>query len=87
MQNSSFCLKGNLQQQKTQTMIAVIAPIGIPAPMAIPTVTIAPGVLMPLAGFGTWQYNSSVSYKAVGEAMKAGYRHIDTAIGYKNQDG
>ena len=53
----------------------------------IPTVTIAPGVEMPLAGLGTWQYNSSVAEAAVLAALGVGYTHIDTALGYKNQDG
>ena len=54
---------------------------------AIPTVTIASGVEMPMAGLGTWQYNSSVAEAAVLLALGMGYTHIDTALGYKNQDG
>ena len=42
---------------------------------------------MPLAGLGTWQYNSSVAKAAVLSALKLGYTHIDTALGYDNQDG
>ena len=57
----------------------------LPAP--IPTITIAPGVEMPLAGFGTWQYNSSVAESSVLTAMGLGCTHIDTALGYGNQDG
>ena len=54
---------------------------------AIPTVPIAPGVNMPLAGIGTWQYNDSVAGAAVTQALKLGYTHVDTALGYKNQVG
>ena len=57
------------------------------APAAVPTITIAPGVEMPLAGLGTWQYNSTVAKAAVLSALKLGYTHIDTALGYDNQDG
>ena len=53
----------------------------------IPTVEIAPGVKMPLAGFGTWQYNSSVAESSVLTALALGCTHIDTALGYNNQDG
>ena len=53
----------------------------------IPTVTIAEGVELPMAGLGTWQYNSSVAESAVLAALRMGYTHIDTALGYKNQDG
>lgn len=42
---------------------------------------------MPLVGLGTWQYNSSVAKSAVTEALKIGFRHIDTALGYDNQVG
>ena len=35
-------------------------------------------------GFGTWKAeNGEVAYQAVLEALKAGYRHIDTAAIYK----
>lgn len=57
------------------------------APLAIPTVEIAPGVHLPMAGLGTWQYNSSVAEAAALTALKMGYVHIDTALGYDNQDG
>ena len=53
----------------------------------IPTVTIAPGVELPMAGLGTWQYNDSVAGAATLAALKMGYTHIDTALGYNNQVG
>jgi len=53
----------------------------------MPSVEIAPGVKMPLAGFGTWQYNSSLAESSVATALSLGCRHIDTAMGYNNQDG
>jgi len=53
----------------------------------IPTVTISPGVELPMAGLGTWQYNSSRAEAAVALALSLGYTHIDTALGYGNQDG
>ena len=42
---------------------------------------------MPMAGLGTWQYNSSVAETATLAALNMGYVHIDTALGYLNQDG
>ena len=65
----------------------------VPAVPTVPTVRIATSangvpIDMPLVGIGTWQYNSSVAKAAVKMAVvDKGYRHIDTAIGYKNQDG
>lgn len=53
----------------------------------IPTKEIAPGVHMPLAGLGTWQYNNSVAEAAVRMALDYGCRSIDTANNYENQVG
>ena len=38
------------------------------------------GASIPAIGFGTWQ-DKDDQEKAVAEALKAGYRHIDTARG------
>jgi diketogulonate reductase-like aldo/keto reductase len=44
------------------------------------------GTEMPLLGFGTWQAkNGETAYNAVRYALKAGYRHIDTAKFYRNE--
>ena len=41
---------------------------------------------MPLLGFGTWQTKGGkTAYDAVSQALKAGYRHIDTAKYYGNE--
>jgi len=50
-----------------------------------PTVTIPPGVEMPLVGLGTWQANGNEAYEAVRHALDVGYRHIDTATMYANE--
>ena len=42
---------------------------------------------MPLVGLGTWLYNDSVAEAAVQLAFSLGYRHVDTALGYGNQEG
>ena len=44
------------------------------------------GSQMPLLGFGTWQAkDGQTAYDAVSNALKAGYRHIDTAKYYGNE--
>lgn len=50
------------------------------------TVTLANGVKMPCVGYGTWQTpDGEIARKSVYEAIKAGYRHIDTAFAYGNE--
>jgi diketogulonate reductase-like aldo/keto reductase len=45
------------------------------------------GVKIPCVGYGTWQAPAGeVAEKAVIEAIKAGYRHIDTANSYENEE-
>ncbi|HQT45323.1 MAG TPA: aldo/keto reductase, partial [Candidatus Micrarchaeota archaeon] len=43
------------------------------------------GVKIPVLGFGTWQLNYQEGKKAVGQALKSGYRLIDTAAYYQNE--
>lgn len=45
------------------------------------------GVKIPCVGFGTWQAEEGdVAYNAVRRALAAGYRHIDTAAIYRNEE-
>ena len=49
--------------------------------------TLNNGVSIPVLGFGTWKAeNGEIAYQSVLEALKAGYRHIDTAAIYKNEE-
>ncbi len=51
------------------------------------TIQLANGVEMPTIGYGTWQVeNSPAGAEAVAEAIKAGYRHIDGAARYENEE-
>ncbi|KAG1466493.1 hypothetical protein G6F56_004677 [Rhizopus delemar] len=43
------------------------------------------GVRIPAFGLGTWQSKSQEVYQAVLTALKAGYKHIDTAAVYRNE--
>ena len=48
--------------------------------------TLANGVAIPKIGFGTWQIpDGTQAYDSVTAALKAGYRHIDTARAYGNE--
>ncbi|MCH3921897.1 aldo/keto reductase [Limosilactobacillus sp.] len=50
------------------------------------TYTLNNGVQIPVIGFGTWQTpDGDVAKAAVKAAIQAGYRHIDTAVAYGNE--
>lgn len=42
---------------------------------------------VPKIAFGTWQISNENVILAVKEALEIGYRHIDTAIHYENEEG
>jgi diketogulonate reductase-like aldo/keto reductase len=44
------------------------------------------GAAMPLIGFGTWQITGESCYDAVRTALDVGYRHLDTAMVYRNEE-
>ena len=49
--------------------------------------TLANGVKMPCVGYGTWQTPSGdVARDSVKAALELGYRHIDTASAYENEE-
>lgn len=53
----------------------------------IQTYTMSNGVKIPKIGFGTWQVPSGdIAYQSVAMALKNGYRHIDTAAAYQNEE-
>ncbi len=51
------------------------------------TFTLANGVQIPCVGFGTWRIPDEEVAEAVCNAVGAGYRHIDTAAAYFNEEG
>lgn len=49
--------------------------------------TLSNGVTIPCIGLGTWQIsNGEDATQAVKKAIELGYRHIDTAAGYGNEE-
>ena len=45
------------------------------------------GVEIPKLGLGTWFINDKDAVQAIKDAVKIGYRHIDTAQAYENENG
>ena len=52
----------------------------------IPSVDLGNGIAMPMVGFGTWQLQGQLAYEATRHALQVGYRHIDTATIYRNEE-
>ncbi len=50
------------------------------------TFTLSNGVKIPKLGYGTWQIKSDIAKRCALEALEVGYRHIDSAIAYGNEE-
>lgn len=55
--------------------------------MSIPTITLNDGHTIPQLGFGVFKVDPAGTERIVSEALEAGYRHIDTAAIYGNEEG
>lgn len=53
----------------------------------VPPIILNNGVEMPQLGFGVWQVPDDEAERAVAAALEAGYRSIDTAASYGNEEG
>ncbi|MVA75231.1 aldo/keto reductase [Auraticoccus sp. F435] len=53
----------------------------------VPNVTLNDGATIPQLGFGVWQVEEDDIVPAVSAALEIGYRHIDTAQMYGNEEG
>jgi diketogulonate reductase-like aldo/keto reductase len=53
----------------------------------VPPIVLNNGVEMPQLGFGVWQVPDDEAERAVATALEAGYRSIDTAAIYGNEEG
>jgi 2,5-diketo-D-gluconate reductase A len=53
----------------------------------VPNITLNTGAEMPQLGFGVWQIGSDEVVEPVHVAIEAGYRSIDTAAAYGNEEG
>ena len=51
------------------------------------TYTLSNDLRIPKLGLGTWFIKDSAAAQAVRDAVDIGYRHIDTAQAYQNEEG
>ena len=51
------------------------------------TVKLRNGVIMPIVGYGVYQVDPAECERCVSDALKTGYRMIDTAQAYNNEEG
>lgn len=56
-------------------------------PQVVPNVTLNSGTTIPQLGFGVWQVPNDGAEAAVSTALQVGYRSIDTAKVYENEEG
>lgn len=66
-------------------MIELLAVLAAHA-LVMPTIKLPSGDLMPQLGFGTWLAAPGEVYKSTKVAIDAGYRHVDCAWCYNNEE-
>jgi diketogulonate reductase-like aldo/keto reductase len=55
--------------------------------MTAPNVVLNNGIEIPQVGFGVWRVPAGQTREVVLTALEAGYRHVDTAKLYRNEEG
>ena len=55
--------------------------------MTVPTLTLNDGTTIPQLGFGVFLVDPDETERIVSDALEVGYRHIDTAAVYRNEEG
>jgi 2,5-diketo-D-gluconate reductase A len=55
--------------------------------MSTPRITLNDGTSIPQYGLGVWQVPAAQAEQVVSDALEVGYRHIDTAQMYGNENG
>jgi len=55
--------------------------------MTVPTITLNDGKEIPQLGFGVFLVEPDEAERIVSDALETGYRHIDTAAIYRNEEG
>jgi 2,5-diketo-D-gluconate reductase A len=56
-------------------------------PDSVPTIGLNDGTTIPQLGFGVFQVDPARTQEVVEQALEVGYRHLDTAQMYRNEEG
>jgi 2,5-diketo-D-gluconate reductase A len=59
----------------------------MPAMNSVPDIKLNDGTTIPQLGFGVFQVRPEDTQKVVEQALEVGYRHLDTAQMYRNEEG
>lgn len=54
---------------------------------SVPSIKLRDGNSIPQLGLGVWQVDPAITARVVSDAIEVGYRSIDTAEGYQNEEG
>ena len=57
------------------------------SPTDVPRIELNDGTSIPQIGLGVWRANDEEAAQAVRDALAVGYRHVDTAMMYRNERG
>ncbi len=60
---------------------------GMTTPTTVPDIKLNDGTTIPQLGFGVFQVPPEDTQRVVEQALETGYRHIDTAQMYRNEEG
>ena len=86
--SSSVMARATKTQDKKAVDKNTPSPVGALALPAVPVATLSNGVKLPRLGLGTFlQPDNDVCKASCLAALKAGYRHIDTAHAYNDEEG
>ncbi len=55
--------------------------------MTVPNLTLNDGTTIPQLGFGVFKVDPAETQRIVSDALEVGYRHLDTAMIYGNEEG
>lgn len=66
------------------TLVVKLSPV---TTTPAPTIPLTHGALMPRLGLGTWPLKGDDAARVVAGALDSGYRLVDTAFAYGNEDG